>query len=120
MLLGEGIDRVVERRVRLEGLSGSGGDRAKSDAAFDPVEVIATADIIFGEDVTDPSKRFVVHGKERLERLTAGAVDEEVNVAGVRIVWVEIDIDTDEYDKLIEVVTAIKGPEDDPLVAPAG
>lgn len=56
----------------------------------------------------------------RLARLTANAVDGTVDVAGVRIVWVEIDIDidTDEYDQLIEVVTAIKGPGDYPLDSP--
>jgi hypothetical protein len=119
-LLRERIAEVLPERVSLHALLDEGGERPNRDADFDPVEVIATADIVFGEDVADPSKRCVVYGKERLARLTAGAVDGKVNIAGVRIVWVEIDIDTDEYDQLIEVVTAIKGSEDYPLDPPAG
>ena len=113
-LVRERIAEVLPNRVSLHALFDEGG-RSNRDAAFDPVEVIATADIIVGEDVTDSSEWFVVHGKERLPRLAANAVDGKVNVAGVRIVWVEIDIDTDEYDRLIEVVTDIKGPDDLPL-----
>lgn len=108
------IAEVLPDRVSLHALFDEKG-RPNRDAAFDPVEVIATADIVLGEDVADPSKRFAAFGKERLARLTASAVDGMVNVAGVRTVWVEIDIDTDEYDRLIELVTDIKGPDDPPL-----
>lgn len=107
------IAEVLPNRVSLHALFDEGG-RSNRDATFDPVEVIATADIVLGEDVADPAKRFAAYGKERLARLAANAVDGKVNVAGVRIVWVEIDTDTDECDRLIEVVAGIKGPDDPP------
>jgi hypothetical protein len=113
-LLRDRIAEVLPDRVSLHALLDAEGEGPNRDAGFDPVEVIATADIIFGEDVADPSKRFVAYGEERLARLTAGAVDGLVNVAGVRIVWVELDIDTDECDRLVEVVAAIKRPDDAP------
>lgn len=113
-LLRSRIAEVLPDRVSIHALLDVDGERPNRDAGFDPVEVIATADIVFGEDVTDPSKRFVAYGEERLARLTASAVGGKVNVAGVRIVWVELDADTDECDKLIEVVAAIKGPDEGP------
>jgi hypothetical protein len=109
------IAKVLPDRVSLHALVDEEG-RPNLDAAFDPVEVIATADIVLGEDVADPSKRLAAYGKERLARLAANTVDGRVNVAGVRIVWVEIDIDTDEYDRLIKLVTDIKGADDPPLL----
>lgn len=107
------IAEVLPNRVSLHALFDEGG-RSNRDATFDPVEVIATADIVLGEDVADPAKRFAAYGKERLARLAANAVDGKVNAAGVRIVWVEIDTDTDECDRLIAVVAGIKGPDDPP------
>lgn len=114
-LLRDRIAEVLPDRVSLHALLDADGEGPNLDADFDPVEVIATADNVLGEDVADPAKGFVVHGKDRLDRLIADAVDGKVNVAGVRIVWVEIDTDTDEDLRLIEVVTAIKGSYKPPL-----
>ena len=116
-LLRERIAEVYPNRIGLHALFDESGN-PNADAPHDPVEFIATADIIMGEDVTTPSKRFVVHGKERYEQLVANAVDGEVDLAGVRLVWVEIDVDTDEYDRLIGVVHAIKGRDDYQMALP--
>jgi hypothetical protein len=117
-LLRDRIADVLPDRVSLHALLGDGG-RPNLDAAFNPVEFIATADVILGEDVTDPAKRVVFHGKDRLARLQPDAAGGVVAAAGVRVVWVELDTDTDEFDRLVEFVSAVKGPGDHPLAPPA-
>jgi hypothetical protein len=79
------------------------------DSSFDVIEFLATADIIMAEDVNMREKRCVVLGEKRYEELIASAVDGSVNVVGARLVFIELDMDTDELERLCGVIRKVKG-----------
>jgi hypothetical protein len=66
------------------------------DSPFNVTEFLATANIIMAEDVNDPDKRCVVYEQKRYEELVASAVDGMVNVADLRLVFIELDADADD------------------------
>ena len=77
------------------------------DSPFNVIEFLATADIIMVEDVNEPDKRCVVYGQERYEALVASADDGKVNVEDLRLVFIELDADTDELERLQGVIAAV-------------
>jgi hypothetical protein len=49
----------------------------------------------------------VVYGQERYEELVASEVDGKVNVADLRLVFIELDADTDELERLQGIIAAV-------------
>lgn len=72
----------------------------------DPREALAEAEVIYGVDVMS-GHRFVVFGRDDLERIVASGEAEELSVS-----YVSLDQDTDELEKLVALVKVVKGRED--------
>jgi hypothetical protein len=49
----------------------------------------------------------VVYGQKRYEELVASAVDGKVKVADLRLVFIELDTDTDELERLQGIIAAV-------------
>jgi hypothetical protein len=72
----------------------------------DPRRMLCEANVIFVVDVMS-QQRVLVYGKDFLESVRKN----NVSVPGV-IIAIELDIDTDEWIKLLALVRAIKGHDD--------
>lgn len=97
-------------RISVHALFGE-GMKKNPDAAFDPDEYLATADLILAEDV-DTKRRCVVYGKDLHSRLVTSAVGDQIDVSGLRVVTIEIDRGTDELQRLAVLVEFLKGRHD--------
>jgi len=79
-----------------------------TSAEFSPRELIASADAILGVDV-DSGHEFVVYGREFLKGVAAGGEPEPA-----RLLRIELDLDTDDLERLVALVTVLRGRHDYP------
>lgn len=92
-------------RVTIDALFGDGNGPNEA-ATFDVRECVRSADIIFGEDVAT-GNRFLAYGRDALQRIIGTGAAEEC-----RTLTVEVDQETDELEKLLGVVVALRGRHD--------
>ena len=72
----------------------------------DPREMLHVADVVLGVDVMS-QREFLVFGKKALERIVTTGVTEELAV-----VKIGVDQETDELEKLLALMTVVKGNHD--------
>lgn len=71
-----------------------------------PADVVASADVVLAQDVMT-GRQALVYGRSVLEAIAAGGQADEVAVLAV-----ELDMDTDELERLIALVRVVKGGDD--------
>jgi hypothetical protein len=88
-------------RVSISALLDATGAGFNADASFDPCDLVNSADVILGVDV-DSGREFLFYGRERLMQIALEGGEE----ATLRI---EIDLDTDDLERLAAIVKVVKG-----------
>ena len=76
----------------------------------DPRELLRSAEVILGQDITS-GRQFIVYGRETVEEIAAGQSGAARHVA---IVAVELEHQTDDLNKLLALVESLKGYRDYP------
>jgi hypothetical protein len=94
-------------RLPLEALIGEDGGPNRA-AHFDPWELVDAADVIFAVDI-DTEDEVPVFGRDFLESVSAGGA-----AVPARVLHVEIDQDTEDLERLLGIVVAVKGRHDYP------
>jgi hypothetical protein len=72
----------------------------------DPSAVVASADVVLAQDVMT-GRQSLIYGRKLLEMIVASGKGEEAEFLAV-----ELDLDTDELERLIALVRVIKGHDD--------
>jgi hypothetical protein len=73
---------------------------------FHPGQFLAEADVIFGVNVME-DRNFLVYGRKAIEEIALTGKKKDL-----RVVRIALDQETDELEKLIALVTVIKGKHD--------
>lgn len=95
----------VPPRVTIDALTdGRGGPN--HDAPFDVYDALDQAEVIIAVDV-DTGRESLVYGRDNLKRIAASGNSEPLPV-----LHVELDIETDELERLVAAVAAVKGRHD--------
>jgi hypothetical protein len=94
-------------RVAIHALVDEEG-RLNRSADFDPWDLIESAGVILGVNVSD-GHEFLVYGRDLLESVARGGEEREV-----RVLRVELDQETDELDMLVAIIESIRGRHDYP------
>jgi len=76
------------------------------DLARHPADVVASADVVLAQDVMT-GRQALVYGRKVLEAIAAGRQADALAVLAV-----ELDMDTDELERLVALVRVIKGHDD--------
>ena len=80
-----------------------GRDHREPNMEIDAPQILADADIIFGQDVMD-QHYFLVYGRQLLKRIHKSRKPE-----ALRVLVIEIDQETDELELLIVLMEKTKG-----------
>jgi hypothetical protein len=75
-------------------------------ASFEPCELLESADVILGVDL-DSGREFLAYDRDFLTGMVETECDEQA-----RVLRVELDQDTDDLEKFIALVLAVKGKHD--------
>lgn len=71
-----------------------------------PADVVASADVVLAQDVMT-GRQALVYGRSVLGAIAAGG-----QAAEVAVLAVELDMDTDELERLVALVRVVKGHDD--------
>jgi len=94
------------RTIPIHALFAEDNINPNEDAAHDPREIVSAADVIFSVDVMS-GHRALVFGKGVLEDIVATGHSRPVQALGV-----ELDMETDELERLVALVRVVKGHDD--------
>ncbi len=83
-------------------------DNVNPNESFDenPRDIVSAAEVIFAIDVMSGHKA-LVFGRDVLEGIATGGVAQAVETVGV-----ELDMETDELERLVALVRVVKGHDD--------
>jgi hypothetical protein len=93
-------------RVSVDALFDLSGTGYNRDADFHPADLVNAADVILGVSRED-GHEFLVYGKDFLERIVRTGKEESGT-----LLRVELDPETDDVEKLVALITRLKGRHD--------
>ncbi len=106
LIQGEGLPGP--NRVAIDALFGLSKTGLNRDADFHPTDLINAADVILGVSRED-GHEFLIFGREILERIATGKTGDE---QPANVLRVEMDQETDDLERLIALITVLKGRHD--------
>jgi len=94
------------RTIPIHALFAEDNINPNEELACDPSELMAAVEVVFAVDVMSGG-RALVYGKDVLEDIVATGQSRPVQVLGV-----ELDMETDELERLVALVRVVKGHDD--------
>ena len=94
-------------RISIHALFAEDEINPNDSADFDLRELVKSADILYAVDVNTQQKK-MIYGRKLLEKISSSGESQEAG-----ILEIEIDQETDEYEKLCALVEVVKGSYDE-------